>query len=237
MRPADVPGLAGRPTWMQLWMDRSTNRRNRDVKRRAGVVFALVGAVLALTAACAGPRSASSAAEVGDTTYTVTYLNDMTNAYLEETGQRGLTGPDLASVQATLITEFIVNQLTIEAAERLSVVVPDSRVSNLKAQLQGDVQYANVRKSAVIPEARIDDMVRWTLSRTAIGDKLAGITDASQSGNATSQQAAAEYVAKLAATERVWVNPVYGKWDGQQLQVGAGALVPIATASATPAAQ
>ena len=209
------------------------------MKRRAGSVVALIATVLALalTATACGSRSANDAVVVGQTRYSMSYLSDMTTAYLNETGQSGLTGPDLAAVQATLITEFIVNQLTAQAADQLGVRVPDSRASALKAQLQNDVQYANVRKSAVIPEARLDDMVRWTLSRTAIGDKLANITSAADSGNDASQQAAATYVAQLATREGVWVNPVYGKWDGQQLQVGAGALVAVPTSSPTAAAQ
>jgi len=89
----------------------------------------------------------------------------------------------------------------------------------------------------VIPEARLDDMVRWTLSRTAVGDKLANITNDTDSGNGASQQAASDYIAKLAASEGVWVNPVYGKWDGQQLRVGAGALVAVPTPSPTAVAQ
>jgi len=209
------------------------------VKRRAGSVVALIATVLALalTAASCGSRSANDAVVVGQTRYSMSYLADTTTAYLNETGQSGLTGSDLATVQATLITEFIVNQLTIQAAAQLGVGVPDSRASALKAQLQNDVQYANVRKSAVIPEARLDDMVRWTLSRTAVGDKLANITSASDSGNGASQQAAAAYIANLAASEGVWVNPVFGKWDGQQLQVGGGALVAVPTASPTAVAQ
>ena len=209
------------------------------MKRRAGSVVALIATVLALalTAASCGSRSANDAVVVGQTRYSMSYLADTTTAYLNETGQSGLTGSDLATVQATLITEFIVNQLTIQAAAQLGVGVPDSRASALKAQLQNDVQYANVRKSAVIPEARLDDMVRWTLSRTAVGDKLANITSASDSGNGASQQAAAAYIANLAASEGVWVNPLYGKWDGQQLQVGAGALVAVPTASPTAVAQ
>jgi len=218
---------------------RTTNRRKPDVTRRAGSVVALIATVLALalTTASCGSRSANDAVVVGQTRYSMNYLSDMTTAYLKETGQSGLTGSDLASVQATLITEFIVNQLTIQAADQLGVRVPDSRASALKAQLQDDVQYANVRKSAVIPEARLDDMVRWTLSRTAVGDKLANITSASDSGSDASQQAAAAYIANLAASEGVWVNPLYGKWDGQQLQVGAGALVAVPTASPTAVAQ
>jgi hypothetical protein len=216
-----------------------TNRRKPDVKRRAGWVAAVIVAVLAtaLTAASCGSRSANDAVIVGKTHYSTAYLSDMTNAYLKETGQSNLTGSDLATAQATLITEFIVNQLTIEAAGQLGVTVPDSRVSALKAQLQNDVQYANVRKSAVFPEARLDDMVRWTLSRTAVGDKLANITSVADSGNDASQQAAATYIAKLAASEGVWVNPLYGKWDGQQLQVGAGSLVAIPTPSPSAVAQ
>jgi hypothetical protein len=210
------------------------------VKRRAGSVVAIVATVLALAltaAACGGSKSASDAVIVGKTRYSMSYLTDMTNAYLNETGQSGLSGSDLATVQATLITEFIVNQLTIQAAEQLGVSVPDSSASTLKAQLQNDVQYASVRKSAVIPEARLDDMVRWTLSRTAVGDKLAKITNAADSGNDASQQAAAAYIAKLAKTEGVWVNPVFGTWDGQQLQVGGGALVAVPTPSPSAATQ
>lgn len=204
-------------------------------------MIALIATVLALalTAAACGSRSANDAVVVGQTRYSMSYLSDMTTAYLAETGQGSLTGTDLATVHATLITEFIVNQLTIQAADQLGVRVPDSSASALKLQLQlqNDAQYANVRKSAVIPEARLDDMVRWTLSRTAIGDKLANITAVADSGNTASQQAAATYVAKLAASEGVWVNPVYGKWDGQQLQVGGGALVAVPTLSPSAVAQ
>lgn len=209
------------------------------MKRRAGSGIAVIATVLALALAASscGSKSASEAAIVGQTRYSMSYLSDLTNAYLEETGQGSLTGADLATVQTTLITEFIVNQLTIQAADQLGVRVPDSRASALKAQLRNDVQYPNVRKSAVIPEARLDDMVRWTLSRTAIGDKLANVTSAADSGNDASQQAAAAYVAKLAASEGVWVNPVFGKWDGQQLQVGAGALVAVPTPSPSAVTQ
>lgn len=209
------------------------------MKRRAGSVIAVIATVLALALAATscGSKSASDAVIVGKTSYSTSYLSDMTNAYLKETGQSGLTGADLSTVQATLITEFIVNQLTIQAADKLGVRVPDSRTSALKAQLQNDAQYANVRKSAVIPEARLDDMVRWTLSRTAIGDKLAKITSDADSGNDASQQAAATYIAALAASEGVWVNPIFGKWNGQQLQVGAGALVAVGTPSPTAVAQ
>lgn len=206
------------------------------MKRRAGSVIAVIATVLALALAATscGSKSASDAVIVGKTSYSTSYLSDMTNAYLKESG---LTGADLSTVQATLITEFIVNQLTIQAADKLGVRVPDSRTSALKAQLQNDAQYANVRKSAVIPEARLDDMVRWTLSRTAIGDKLAKITSDADSGNDASQQAAATYIAALAASEGVWVNPIFGKWNGQQLQVGGGALVAVGTPSPTAVAQ
>lgn len=206
-----------------------TYRRKPDVKHRAQSGVALVAAVLALVLAATGcgSRSANDAVVVGQTRYSQSYLTDMTNQYLAETGQTGLTGTDLATVQATLITEFIVNQLTIKAAADLGVTVPDSRTSALEAQLRNDVQYANVRKSAVIPEARLDDMVRWTLSRTAVGDKLANVTTDADSGNDASQQAAAAYIAKLGASEGVWVNPIYGKWDGQQLVAGAGSLVAV----------
>jgi hypothetical protein len=209
------------------------------LKRRTGSMVALIATMLALalgTAAC-GSKGANDAAVVGQTRYSMSYLSDMTTAYLKETGQSTLTGSDLATVKTTLITEFIVNQLTIQAADQLGVRVPDSKTSTLKAQLQNDVQYANVRKSAVIPEARLDDMVRWTLSRTAIGDKLANVTTAADSGNDASQQAAAAYVAKLAASEGVWVNPVFGKWDGQQLVVGGGALVAVPTPSPSAVTQ
>ncbi len=206
-------------------------------RRRSGVqtiVAVLLAAGLAVTLGACGANRASVATQVGTTPYSMSYLAQMTQDYLKETGQTGMTGSDLAKVQSTLVTEFIVNQLTSQAASDLGVSVPEERVNALRSQLQNDGQYQEVLRTAVIPLARLDDMIRWTLSRTAVGDKLANVS-ASQSGNQESVNAATAYVARLSAREGVSVNPVFGRWDGTQLKTGEGALVPlpVATASST----
>jgi len=182
---------------------------------------ALVG-LLALTG-CSQSLRAGDAVTVGDTTVSSGRVDDLLADYLAETDQTGADSATISQVRQALLTNIVVNELTSIAAKKLDVSVPAGQVSEqTQAQLEAG-NFADVAKQYVIPRALLPDMIRASLERAAIGEKLAG----GSGGDAQkSQTSMSQYLVKVAKQENVWVNPLYGQWDPSKLWVsGSGSLV------------
>lgn len=183
-------------------------------------------AVLALLTGCDNSLRAGEAAAVDDTTISTSRVNTLLQDYLRESGQNVSDSQTLAQLRQALINNLLLDELTSVAARKVGVTVSAGTVSKqVQAQL-GASNYADVAKQYVIPRSLLPDMIRASLERAAIGEKLAGVKATSAANAQKAQKAMSDYLVKLGHQEDVWVNPRFGTWDPSKLAVtGGGALV------------
>jgi hypothetical protein len=153
-------------------------------------------------------------------------VNTMLQDYLRESGQTGTDAQTLGQLRQALINNLLLDQLTSVAARKVGVSVSAGTVSKqVQAQLSAS-NYADVAKQYVIPRSLLPNMIRASLERAAIGEKLAGVKATTAANAQKAQKAMSDYLVKLGHEEDVWVNPRFGDWDPSKLAVtGGGALV------------
>lgn len=203
--------------------------------RRLFLAAAALAVLLALTiVGCS--NDGNTAVRVGDTSYSMDQLDQLTNEYLDQTGQQGIDSSQLALIRQKLAAQLLVGAIMERAAAKLGVTVSSRQVQLTEDQLRNSADFGQGMLSTVVPESRLDDLIRWSLLRQAVGDKL--VQADSKAGGGDAVTAATDYQAVITREAGVYVNPRIGQWSGTQLIAGGGQLVapavPTGAATAPP---
>ncbi len=196
----------------------STQIRPRRL-RLAAAALALVLAVV--IGGCA--NNGNTAVRVGDTSHSMDELDTLTNEYLDQTGQQGIDSAQLPLIRQKIAAQLLVSDLMDRAADSLGVTVSTSQVELTAEQLRNSAEFQEGMQTTVVPESRLDELVRWSIQRQAVGDKL--VQADPQAGGGDPVTAATEYQSVITDEVGVYVNPRLGSWSGTQLIAGGGQLV------------
>lgn len=184
---------------------------------------ALLAAVLGL-AAC-GQGQPGDAATIDDRRIGILELQESTRELLdaraaaEQRGAAPLEPADDGSVQRGVLTQLVRGELLEEAAERNGVQVSEGQVDELLREFE---QQAGGRRpleqdlvASGVPPSRLRDIVRFIANQNALGERLAP-----QAGDPEQRQTALrDLLVETARQAGVEVNPRYGTWDAERLEV------------------
>ncbi|MDP9398226.1 MAG: SurA N-terminal domain-containing protein [Actinomycetota bacterium] len=208
----------------------------------ARLAATLLAAVLGL-AAC-GQGQPGSAAVVEDRRIGVLELQESTRELLDARAARQPDASeepaDEATAQLGVLTQLVRSELLEEAAERNGVQVSEGQVDELLRQFE---QQAGGREAleqdlvaSGVPPSRLREIVRFIANQNALGERLAA-----QAGGAQQQGQTAlrDLLVETARQAGVEVNPRYGTWDAEQLEVvgspSGGLATPVTSAAPVPA--
>ncbi len=208
----------------------------------ARLAATLLAAVLGL-AAC-GQGQPGSAAVVEDRRIGVLELQESTRELLDARAARQPDASeepaDEATAQLGVLTQLVRSELLEEAAERNGVQVSEGQVDELLRQFE---QQAGGREAleqdlvaSGVPPSRLREIVRFIANQNALGERLAA-----QAGGAQQQGQTAlrDLLVETARQAGVEVNPRYGTWDAEQLEVvgspSGGLATPMTSAAPVPA--
>lgn len=209
-------------------MNITTSRRTRPRRLRlAAAALALV--LAAVIGACA--NDGNTAVRVGDTSFSMDQLDELTNEYLDQTGQQGIDSTQLALMRQKIAAQLLVGDIMERAAAKLGATVSTRQVELTADQLRNSVEFRQGMLTTVVPESRLDDLIRWSLQRQAVGDKL--VQADPKAGGGEPVTAATDYQGVITRDVGVYVNPRVGQWSGTQLIAGGGQLVAPADPAAT----
>jgi hypothetical protein len=182
--------------------------------RPARAIVALAIAALAVSA-CSGP--ASSAATVGEVTISEQTLADGV-AELASTPESGATADDPAVVAGLLdqmIKAALVDQLAAEHDLDVTRGQVQAELDEYSEQVGGRDAVDRVFAQQGVPASQVEPVVRMTLQLTALGPAL--LPDGS---GEEQNQAIIAAIVDLGEREAVTVNPRWGTWDPQTLNLG-----------------
>lgn len=203
-----------RPRWLHL----------------AAATLAIVLAVV--IGGCA--NNGNTAVRVGDTSYSMDQLDQLTNEYLDQTGQQGIDSSQLVLIRQKIAAQLLVGEIMERAADKLGVTVSTRQVELTADQLRNSADFRQGMLTTVVPESRLDDLIRWSLLRPAVGAKIMQADAKAGGGDAVT--AAVDYQSVITREVGVYVNPRIGQWSGTQLIAGGGQLVaPTDPVAAAPA--
>lgn len=202
----------------------------------------LLAAALGLVAC--GQGQPGSAAVVEDRRIGVLELQESTRELLDARAARepDASGElaDEATAQLGVLTQLVRSELLEEAAERNGVQVSEGQVDELLRQFE---QQAGGREAleqdlvaSGVPPSRLREIVRFIANQNALGERLAA-----QAGGAQQQGQTAlrDLLVETARQAGVEVNPRYGTWDAEQLEVvgspSGGLATPLTSAAPVPA--
>jgi len=188
-------------------------------RRLAAAALALVLAVV--IGGCA--NNGNTAVRVGDKTFSMDELDTLTNEYLDETGQQGVDSSELALMRQKIAAQVLVGEIMELAAAKLGVTVSTRQVEQTSEQLRNSEEFRQGMLTTVVPESRLDELVRWSLQRQAVGEELVQANP--EAGGGDPVTAAADYQNVITQEYGVYVNPRLGTWSGTQLIAGGGQLV------------
>jgi hypothetical protein len=209
----------------------TTSSKARSGRLRLAAA-ALVLVLAVVIGGCA--NDGNTAVRVGDTSYSMDELDELTNEYLDQTGQQGIDSTQLALIRQKIAAQLLVGDVMNRAAEKLGVTVSTRQVELTADQLRNSAEFRQGMLTTVVPESRLDELIRWSLQRQAVGDKLVQANPEAGGGDAVT--AATEYQAVITDEVGVYVNPRIGSWSGTQLIAGGGQLVaPADPVAAAPA--
>ena len=212
-------------------MNITTSSKARSGRLRLAAA-ALVLVLAVVIGGCA--NDGNTAVRVGDTSYSMDELDELTNEYLDQTGQQGIDSTQLALIRQKIAAQLLVGDVMNRAAEKLGVTVSTRQVELTADQLRNSAEFRQGMLTTVVPESRLDELIRWSLQRQAVGDKLVQANPEAGGGDAVT--AATEYQAVITDEVGVYVNPRIGSWSGTQLIAGGGQLVaPADPVAAAPA--
>lgn len=178
----------------------------------AGAGVALLAATLA---GCAGTPGA--AAVVGDS---VISEQELTSAVAELGANSGAAGQGAdASIATSLLSRLIVMELVDQVAAHNGVTVTEGQVAHELAayeQQYGDEETVNAMFAQQgVPPSQVENMLRLSVQVTALGPIL------NPNGSSEDQtMAVVAAVNALGEAEGVEVNPRWGTWDPQTLNLG-----------------
>ena len=208
-----------------------TSTPSQTRPRRLRLVAAVFGVVLAaLSTGCS--NDGNTAVRVGDTTFSLDQLDELTTEYLGETDQRNIDASQLVLIRQKIAAQLLAAAIMERAAAKLGVTVSAQQVELAARQLRNAADFRQGMVTTVVPESRLDDLIRWSLQRQAVGEKLLQADPNAGGGDAVT--AAVDYQNVITRDDGVYVNPRFGQWSGTQLIAGGGQLVvlpePVATA-------
>ena len=180
--------------------------------------------------------TAGAAAQVGDETISVSYLQEQLEEILNQAapggqGQPGAGAPaDLSAAELTenqrgLLQQLIYDAVIVATGDRLGVRASQAAVDKVKGEIKA--------QQVFIPSDMIDDFARWVALRRELGTRLLGKAPASQQDQAKADELLGQEMTKTSREIGVTVNPRYGTWNGSQLVAG-GQLVTPAPQSSAP---
>ena len=177
----------------------------------------------------------NTAVRVGDTSYSLDQLDELTNEYLDQTGQRDIDASQLVLIRQKIAAQLLVGDVMELAADKLGVTVSTRQVELTATQLRNSAEFRQGMLETVVPESRLDDLIRWSLLRQAVGGKLVQADPKAGGGDAVT--AAVDYQSVITKEAGVYLNPRIGQWSGTQLIAGGGQLVglPATRCAAAPA--
>jgi hypothetical protein len=187
----------------------------KSYRRLALAAAAATMSVLALSAC--GSSSAGDAATMGSTGIPDDWLRDEVEAVLVAKGQPS-NASDPSLVQQTL-GRMITMELVDQVSEQEGVVVTEGQIdeflANYESQLGGRdaVEQQLIQQNIAPPMIR--SIVRLQMQAQALGIALDPRGSAEEQGQAV-------FDAVVAKSDELdtTVNPRYGTWDANQLQVG-----------------
>jgi hypothetical protein len=176
----------------------------------------------------------NTAVRVGDSSYSLDQLDQLTDEYLDQTGQQGIDSSQLVLIRQKIAAQLLVGAIMDRAADKLGVTVSTSAVERTATQLRNSAEFRQGMLETVVPESRLDDLIRWSMLRQAVGEKLLQANAKAGGGDAVT--AAVDYQAVITKEVGVYLNPRIGQWSGTQLIAGGGQLVaPSDPVTAAPA--
>jgi hypothetical protein len=186
---------------------------------RLAAVAAVVAAGLTLTG-CGSLSNPSAAAQVGDETISVSFLQKQLDEILAQTaranqvpgGQVNPSVAELAENQRGLLQQLIYDSLVTETADRLGVTASQSAVARVTKEIR--------EQQVFIPDDMREDFARWVALRRALNTRLLGKEPASQADQAKADELLGREMRRTSREIGVKVNPRYGTWDGAQLVPG-----------------
>jgi len=203
----------------------NTTRRPRlRALRRAHTTLAALIATAALTG-CAGLGNPGMAAQVGDETITVSFLQEQVGEALEHDAQSS-GGADrsvsyVSLNQRSLLQQMIHDRLIVLTADRLGVSASEAEVEAVKDEFRQQGQY--------LPPDMVDEVARFVALRRSLNTRLLGKTPRNQQEQSEADQRLVEEMRTVARDVGVTVNPRYGRWNGIQLVPGGQLVEPIST--------
>lgn len=182
-------------------------------RSRTGLVALVLAAGIGL-AGCTGtgePRS-GVALEVGERTVTVDELQDQVETLRQADPQSNLAENEGASVQQSLISQMIMDELNSELISRADLRVEESQVTELKQQFRRQLKQGD----QTLPDSVIDDAARRQARQSLIPQALLG-DDFEQrlqdNPNLDMNKLYQRRMQRLAADLGVEVNPRYGSFE------------------------
>jgi SurA N-terminal domain len=191
--------------------------------RTRQLVTALLATLgLALTG-CGSVDNPGAAAQVGDDTISVTFLQKQLDELLEssqggQAGQPPPSVPQLAENQRALLQQLIYDDVIVATGERLDVSVSQTDIDKVKSEIRS--------QRVFIPADMLEEFAHWVALRRELNAHLLGSTPEGQAEQAEADQLLAQEMTKTAKQIGVSVNPRYGRWDGSQLLPGGQLVTP-----------
>ncbi len=180
---------------------------------------------------CGSPANPGAAAQVGDDTISVSYLQKQLDEAIEQassTGQGQQPRPgaaELGESQRAVLQQLIYDAVIVATGDRLGVTASQASIDKVKGEMRA--------QQAMVPSDMVEGFARWVALRRELNARLLGRTPTSQAEQAKADELLGNELAKTAREIGVTVNPRYGRWNGSQL-VPDGQLVTPAPTKAAP---
>jgi len=202
--------------------------RTRVRARRTAAVLAT--AALGLTGC--GVGDAGAAATVGDETVPVTDVEDYVRDYARQSGQDQLDHATATRAAQWLVQQRITMELVDRAARELDVRVTEAETSRVVRATRAQAQqqfpdYEQFVAQFFLTDELLPQAARAAAQQEKIALEILGREPRTQEEYQQAQSEAAGRIREVAEESGldVTVNPRYGRWDGQTLVPGGGALV------------
>jgi SurA N-terminal domain len=193
-------------------------RKDVDVIRKPRAVLAAIGLAAALgLSGCGALGAAGTAAEVGDQTISVGYLQKQVESIVEMAGRKDATAAEVSNTQRAVLINLVEQRLILDAAATAEVEATPAEISKVVAEIK--------RQGAQVPPDMLDGFAEWNLLNQKLATKLLGHAPdpASQEDQTKAQQLVSAEIGKVG----VKINPRYGSWNGTTITPEGGELVKV----------
>ncbi|MFD2079199.1 SurA N-terminal domain-containing protein [Actinopolymorpha cephalotaxi] len=196
-------------------------------RRHAGRVAAVALVAGLALSGCGAVSNPGAAAQVGDETISVSYLQKQSRDILAKAGRSDLGDSEATKLQSDLLQQLVDDALIVPTAARAGVSASQADIDEVKSQIKA--------QRVVIPPDMLDGFARWVVLRRGLNTKLLGGEPSSQQEQAKADQLVAREMSKTAEQVGVKVNPRYGTWSGGAVKPGGQLVTPEPTAPEAPA--